>query len=203
MKNFLKFQSAYEALKEARQAAFRFSAERVSPYFEDEFHANRRNISDNIDIAIDALLDWFDENFPRTTMDAAQSDCFSYPAFFAMLKKHPELVESNEDNLAMLLAGLKAKGLYGTGLSTFPSIDEFISEKMKLKDGKVTEARRALSQIDEAGVKKEVEGIKDVLALRRPKTRMAYFAILKLRNGAWHDDTLDHLAVACAALDAV
>ena len=180
MKNFVKFLKAYEALVQARKDAFMFSSLSIKEYAQNEFIANRSAVAANIDLGIDALLDWFDENFPRTTADAAQCECFYYPAFFDMLKKHPELVESNEEILEGLLCNLKAKGLYGTGLESFPTIDEFVTEKMKLRNVKATEAIALLYQIEDSKLKEKVRPILEWLEARRPRTRKAFAALLRL-----------------------
>lgn len=180
MKNFVKFLRAYEALIGARQAAYCFSVERVSPYFEDEFYAARQNVSTGIDTALDVLLDWFDENFPRTTTDAARCDCFEYLAFFEMLKKHPELVESNEESLQCLLCNLKARGLYGTNLKCVPALNEFISEKLELKKAMVEAALKELKQVTEEPVQVELRPVMEYLTARRPLARPAYFKLLSM-----------------------
>ena len=190
MKNFVKFLEAYEALNEARKAAFMFSTQHVSEYFVPEFQANRLKVATNIDKAIDAFLGWFDENFPRTTADAAQCECFYYPAFFDMLKKHPELVESNEEILQGLLCSLKAKGLYGTGLESFPTIDEFITEEMKLKTDKATEAIALLYKIEDSKLKEQVRPILEWLKDRRPRTRKAFVALLQLSGTKPEDEEI-------------
>jgi len=190
MKNFVKFLKAYEALKEARKDAFMFSEKYVCEYREDEFRANRRKVVINIDLGIDALLEWFDENFPRTTADAAQCECFYYPAFFDMLKKHSELVISNEEILQGLLCSLKAKGLYGTGLDSFPTLDEFIPEEMKLKVAKATEAIELLHKIEDSKLKEKIRPILECLEARRPHTREAFVALLKLSGASAEDEEI-------------
>jgi len=197
MKNFVKFLEAYEALNEARKAAFMFSTQHVSEYFVAEFQANRLKIVTNIDKTIDALLGWFDENFPRTTADAAQCECFYYPAFFDMLKKHPELVESNEEILQGLLCSLKAKGLYGTGLESFPTIDEFITEAMKLKAAKVAEALDILKKIEDPSLKTKIKPVMEWLKARRPYTRRAYMALLQMHEPEPENDAIIRQARAC------
>lgn len=197
MKNFTKFLKAYEALGEARKAAFMFSPQRVSEYFEREFQANRFQIANNIDQGVEVLLDWFDENFPQTTVDAAHSDSFSYPAFFDMLKKHPELVESNEEVLKGLLCGLKALGLYGTGLESFPTIDEFITEAMKLKVVKVAEAVKILNKIEDPTLKEKIKPVMEWLKARRPYTRRAYMALLQMHEQNPENDAIIRQARAC------
>lgn len=196
MKNFVKFLKAYEALNEARKDAFMFSVQHVCEYFEDEFRANRRKIASNIDVGINALLNWFDENFPRTTADAAQCECFSYPAFFDMLKKHPELVVSNEEILQGLLCSLKAKGLYGTGLDSFPTMDEFVTEAMKQKVAKAGEAVEILNKIDDPSLKEKIKPIMEWLNNRRPHTHRAYMALLQIHENA-ENDAIIRQARAC------
>ena len=204
MKNFVRFLRAYEALIGARQAAYRFSVERVSPYFEDEFYAARQNVSTGIDTALDVLLEWFDEHFPKNTADAAHSDQFSYPMFFEMLKKHPELVESNEENLQSLLCSLKAKGLYGTGLESVPAMSEFVTEKLELKKTMVEAALKELEQVENEAVKIELTPVRGYLTARRPLARPAYFKLLSMCGNMDKDtESYKHVEQAKQYLDRV
>ena len=202
MKNFVKFERAYSALKDAHQDVFMFSVEKVSLAFEEDFRANRLRLANNLNLAKEALLDWFDENFPRDTADAARSDQFSYPAFFAMLRKHPELVESNEEALEGLLCSLKAKGLYGTGLEAFPKIDEFVNEGNKNKKAMVKAALKELRLVSSEALQIELKPVFDYLSARRPLTRQAYFKLHSM-CGSIEQPTDDskHLEQAKFALD--
>jgi len=73
------------------------------------------------------LKQWLKENFPRDRADAFHSDQFTFPEFFAMLKKYPELAEDNKDALQCLLCNLKTGSLGPTGLEQIPDISEFVN----------------------------------------------------------------------------
>ena len=203
MKNFKRFRRAYEALDAARKAVFSFSPQKVVEYFEDDFNATRRQASTNIDVATEAILEWFDEHFPKDTMDAAHSDQFTYPEFFDMLKCHPELVESNEDRLQSLLCSLKAKGLYGTGLEAVPTLDEFITEKMKLKKEYVPLAIKELESIENEAYKEDLVPILEMLKARRPYARRAYLMLYTVRDVVNDPEGRAHLVQARALLDKI
>lgn len=182
MKNFQKFEKAYVALKDAKQAAVSFSTQKVIECYARDFQAFKQGICSKIDIAMSEQLDWFDEHFPQDTFDAAHSNCFSYPEFFSMLKNNPELVESNEKQLENLLCSLKARGLYGTGLESVPAIEEFVTPELQLKKTKVANALAELQKVSDEKLKQDLAPIVADLSLRRPKRKKAYYELLIMYN---------------------
>ena len=203
MKNFRRFNRAYEALLEARRSIIGFSAQKVIEYYESHYMKARNACVAGIDKALDAMLEWFDEHFPASTMDAAHSDQFTYPEFFAMLKAHPELVETNEDGLKSLLASLKAKGLYGTGLNEFPSIEEFIPERLAKKKEYVPLAIAELEKIKDDDAKEVVDSVVAKLKLRRPLAGQASLDLLILRSNIKSDETRALIAKAREYLEKI
>lgn len=126
MKNFVKFEKAYNALKDAKKAIHSVSSYCISEYGQQTFAAKRRENVQGIDVAIEVLKDWFKEHFPKTRTDAFHSDQFTFTGFFEMLKKHRELANENESALKSLLADMKGGDLRTMGLEKIPDISEFI-----------------------------------------------------------------------------
>ena len=90
MKNFVRFEKAYKALKDAQRALVSIPSWSVNEIGENEFRAKRAETAKGINASIELLREWFKENFPRDTAAAYHSDQFTFPAFFAMLRAYPE-----------------------------------------------------------------------------------------------------------------
>ena len=126
MKNFKNFESAYEALINAHRALNEIPYWCINEQGENVFRSKRLDALKGIAEARMRLRQWLKENFPRDRADAYHSDGFSFPEFFAMLKKYPELAEENKDALEALLHSLKAGDLTPTRLEQIPDISEFV-----------------------------------------------------------------------------
>jgi len=182
VKNFTIFERAYKAQKEARRAILSFSVSKVIEYYENDFHTSQMCTLSNLDVVMEVLLEWFDKSFPVDVADAVHCNQFSYQAFLAMLKENSELVESNENTLKGFLYSLRARGLYGTGLQEYPTIDEFVTENMKRKKVEVEAALEALRKVASEALKVELRPVEEYLTARRPLTRGAYFKLLSMCN---------------------
>jgi len=128
MKNFVKFERAYDALKQAKKAINSIPIHCVSEYGATTFAQKRRENINGIDIALEGLRDWFEAHFPKTRLDAFHSDSFTFAGFFEMLKRHPELAEENKKALASLLNDMKSGDFRTMGINEIPNISEFIKE---------------------------------------------------------------------------
>ena len=126
MKNFKRFEQAYAALIKAHQALITIPYWCITIAGEDTFRAQRLEALKEIVEARNLLKQWFKEHFPKTRADAFHSDQFTFPAFFEMLKKYPELAEENKEALQCLLCNLKTGPLSPTGLDEIPDISEFV-----------------------------------------------------------------------------
>ena len=126
MKNFKRFEEAYAALIKAQHALHTIPYRCITEAGEEMFRAKRLESIKEIASARNRLKEWFKENFPRDRADAFHSDQFTFPEFFAMLKKYPELAEENKEALQCLLCNLKAGSLEPTGLDKIPDISEFV-----------------------------------------------------------------------------
>ena len=126
MKNFKRFEATYDAQVKQANVLRSFSTNKIKDYFVSDWFAARNAALGLIDTTLKNLREWLKENFPRTTADAYHSDQFSFPEFFEMLKKHPELAEDNKEALKALLSSLKASDLTPARITKVPDISEFV-----------------------------------------------------------------------------
>ena len=126
MKNFKRFEQAYAALIKAHKALNAIPYWCITEAGSETFRARRLEALKEITAARNLLKQWFKGHFPRTRKDAFHSDQFTFPEFFAMLKKYPELAEENKEALQCLLCSLKTGSLSPTGLDEIPDISEFV-----------------------------------------------------------------------------
>ncbi len=126
MKNFKNFEAAYASMQTTRNILLRFPTSKINEYFVNDWYAARNAAFSSIDTALKKLRAWLKKNFPHTVAVAYHSDQFSFPAFFEMLKKYPELAKDNEGALKDLLNSLKASDLTPAHLDKVPDISEFI-----------------------------------------------------------------------------
>ena len=124
MKNFCRFEKVYGELVAAVKELDSIKSNAYFPPSAEKKAAD--SAKEGITAALALLREWFKDNFPRDTFDAYHSNQFSFPAFFAMLKKYPELAAENKDSLEKLLYSLRSSNLYSANLREVPSLDEFI-----------------------------------------------------------------------------
>ena len=122
MKNFRRFESVYAALTVASENLKFLEKDVPFPSMGKEL----QNIREETERAKGFLREWLKENFPQKTFDVYHSNQFSFPEFFAMLKKYPELAAENEDSLKKLLYSLRSSNLYTAELKEVPSLSEFL-----------------------------------------------------------------------------
>lgn len=128
MKNFVNFEKSYASLKDAKQSILTVPYWCITEAGGDTFRAARGASVRAINVSIELHKEWLKKNFPRDTADAYHSDQFSFPAFFKMLKTHPELAKENKEALESLLHSLKASDLTPSGLKKVPDISEFVKD---------------------------------------------------------------------------
>ena len=126
MKNFAKFEKTYQALKNASVSLVTIPYWCINEVASGTFRIKQKETLKEIKIALNLLRDWLKENFPCDAADAYHSDQFSFPSFFAMLKKYPELAEDNKEKLQSLLNSLHASDLTPSRLKNVPDITEFV-----------------------------------------------------------------------------
>ena len=126
MKNFKNFERAYQGLVSARGEMLSIPIRSINEYSESSFVGKRRNVINGIDEALAELKNWFKKNFPRTRYDAFHSEAFTFKAFFAMLKKYPELAKENKDSLQSLLNDMKGGHFAAMQIDKIPDISEFV-----------------------------------------------------------------------------
>ncbi|MBO4285287.1 MAG: hypothetical protein J5895_03550 [Alphaproteobacteria bacterium] len=178
------FEKSYAALLEAKNAVGGFSQGKIISYYQREFVKLQKTAVDNINLVIELLLAGFDAFFPRDTEEAACLEGFSYSQFFELLEKYPELVESNEAKISLLLLSLKKRGLEGLDLDKIPALDDFIFEKSKQKKRQVRAALAILNEVENAELQKELEPIVKGLSARRVDVKKIYWQLFELRNKA-------------------
>lgn len=185
--NLTDFEKSYTALLRAKNAVGGFSQGKIIAYYQKEFINVQETAVENINLAIELLLQGFDAFFPR---DAKEISClcgFSYSKFFELLEKYPELVESNEAKLSLLLLSLKQRGFKGLDLDRVPALDEFISEKSKQKKRQVRAALAILSEVESAELQKHLEPVMKGLNARRPDVKKVYWQLFELRHKAGNE----------------
>jgi len=126
MKNFVKFERAYGALKSAKMAIESIPSYCISEYGIPTFSQQRRKNVNDINIAAEELRGWFKAHFPRTRLDAFHSEQFTFTGFFEMLKRHPELAKENKEELRGLLSDMRGGDLRTMGITEIPDISEFV-----------------------------------------------------------------------------
>ena len=110
----------------ARKELLSIDGRMANEFSEIDFIAKRRRALNGIEFAMDRLKDWLKKNFPRTRYEAFHSDSFTFKAFFAMLKKYPELAKENKESLQSLLTDMKGGHLATMQIDRIPDISEFV-----------------------------------------------------------------------------
>ena len=180
--NLQNFEKSYAALREARDAIGSYSRGKVISYYQREYDELKQKALGEISRAIEGLLEFFDSSFPLDVEDVDRANDFSFPKFFEMLKKYPELVESNENQLSILLDSLRTVDLKTIRLSRIPLVDEFISEENKLKKKAVCEALNILTNVEERQLQKELVPVVECLSARRPDVEKALDMLFYIRQ---------------------
>lgn len=128
MKNFVNFEKSYASLKDAKQSILTVPYWCITEAGGDTFRAARGANVRAINVSLELHKEWLKKNFPRNTADAYHSDQFTFPAFFEMLKKHPELAQENKEALESLLHSLRASDLTPARIKKVPDISEFVKD---------------------------------------------------------------------------
>lgn len=126
MTDFKRFEESYSALQNARSTLDAIDERCIADSRIVSFYNQRQSIRSDIDVGISNLTSWFEENFPKNLVEAYHVKGFSFKEFFDILRKHPELAQTNEEKLRQLLRNLWGADLPSEISKEIPSITELI-----------------------------------------------------------------------------
>jgi len=126
--NFKDFQGVISSLENAKRLLGSIPYWCVTEAGNETFSVKRRDAVVEIDSAIGKL---FEKEFPENEEIAREIGDFSFPAFFEMLKRHPEVAKKNKEKLESLLENLRMMDSLRTSdkePTEIPKLEEFIKE---------------------------------------------------------------------------